>query len=213
MDLKTANRLQQLRKENGYSQDALAEKLGLSRQAISKWERGESSPDTDNLIALAELYHMSLDQLLGGEQSPLTPPQPSPRQSAAQAAASAPPAAQPKKEEKQHAPHGKLGKSMFKFPFPVVVALIYVALGLTVAWHPTWLIFLLIPIYYHFAGACMTKSQKAFMMAQPIPEVIVMIYLILGLNFDKWHPSWILFLIIPVYYWLVLVYVKKPKKK
>ena len=56
MDLKTANRLQQLRKENGYSQDALAEKLGLSRQAISKWERGESSPDTDNLIALAELY-------------------------------------------------------------------------------------------------------------------------------------------------------------
>ena len=79
MDLKTANRLQQLRKENGYSQDALAEKLGLSRQAISKWERGESSPDTDNLIALAELYHMTLDQLLGGEPSPLTPPQPSPR--------------------------------------------------------------------------------------------------------------------------------------
>ena len=78
MDLKTANRLQQLRKENGYSQDALAEKLGLSRQAISKWERGESSPDTDNLIALAELYHMTLDQLLGGEPSLLTPPQPSP---------------------------------------------------------------------------------------------------------------------------------------
>ena len=76
MDLKTANRLQQLRKENGYSQDALAEKLGLSRQAISKWERGESSPDTDNLIALAELYHMTLDQLLGGEPSLLTPPQP-----------------------------------------------------------------------------------------------------------------------------------------
>ena len=65
MDLKTANRLQQLRKENGYSQDALAEKLGLSRQAISKWERGESSPDTDNLIALAELYHMTLDLLIG----------------------------------------------------------------------------------------------------------------------------------------------------
>lgn len=94
MDLKTANRLQQLRKENGYSQDALAEKLGLSRQAISKWERGESSPDTDNLIALAELYHMTLDQLLGGEPSLLTPPQPSPRQ----AAAVAQPAEQPKRK-------------------------------------------------------------------------------------------------------------------
>jgi len=74
MDLKTANRLQQLRKENGYSQDALAEKLGLSRQAISKWERGESSPDTDNLIALAELYHMTLDQLLGGAAPACSPP-------------------------------------------------------------------------------------------------------------------------------------------
>ena len=73
MDLKTANRLQQLRKENGYSQDALAEKLGLSRQAISKWERGESSPDTDNLIALAELYHMTLDQLLGAVSADAAP--------------------------------------------------------------------------------------------------------------------------------------------
>lgn len=196
MDLKTANRLQQLRKENGYSQDALAEKLGLSRQAISKWERGESSPDTDNLIALAELYHMTLDQLLGGEPSLLTPP-----------------AEQPKTKEKRHALHGKLGKSLFKFPFPVVVAIVYVALGLTVGWHPTWLVFLLIPIYYHFAGACMTKSQKAFMMAQPIPEVIVTVFLVLGVCAKLWHPAWVLFLIIPVYYWLVAVYVKKPKKK
>ena len=209
MDLKTANRLQQLRKESGYSQDALAEKLGLSRQAISKWERGESSPDTDNLIALAELYHMTLDQLLGGEPSLLTPPQPSPRQ----AAAVAQPAEQPKTKEKRHALHGKLGKSLFKFPFPVVVAIVYVALGLTVGWHPTWLVFLLIPIYYHFAGACMTKSQKAFMMAQPIPEVIITVFLVLGVCAKLWHPAWVLFLIIPVYYWLVAVYVKKPKKK
>lgn len=209
MDLKTANRLQQLRKENGYSQDALAEKLGLSRQAISKWERGESSPDTDNLIALAELYHMTLDQLLGGEPSPLTPPQPSPRQ----AADVAQPAEQPKTKEKHHALHGKLGKSLFKFPFPVVVAIVYVVLGMTVGWHPTWLVFLLIPIYYHFAGACMTKSQKAFMMAQPVPEVIITVFLVLGVCAKLWHPAWVLFLIIPVYYWLVAVYVKKPKKK
>ena len=43
MDLKTANRLLELRKEHGYSQDALAEKIGVSRQAVSKWERAESS--------------------------------------------------------------------------------------------------------------------------------------------------------------------------
>lgn len=64
MDLKTAEKLARLRKEHGYSQEELAEKLGVSRQAVSKWERGESSPDTDNLIALAVLYGISLDEML-----------------------------------------------------------------------------------------------------------------------------------------------------
>lgn len=65
MDIKTANRLYELRKQHGYSQDELAEMLNVSRQAVSKWERSESSPDTDNLIALARLYGVSLDELLG----------------------------------------------------------------------------------------------------------------------------------------------------
>ncbi len=64
MNLEIANRLVALRKENQLSQEALAEKLGISRQAVSKWERAEASPDTDNLIALARLYHVSLDELL-----------------------------------------------------------------------------------------------------------------------------------------------------
>ena len=64
MNLKIANRLLALRKAHGYSQEALAEKLGISRQSISKWERAEASPDTDNLIALARLYDISLDELL-----------------------------------------------------------------------------------------------------------------------------------------------------
>lgn len=65
MDITTANRLYELRKQHGYSQDELAEMLNVSRQAVSKWERSESSPDTDNLIALAKLYGISLDDLLG----------------------------------------------------------------------------------------------------------------------------------------------------
>lgn len=64
MNLEIANRLYELRKKNGLSQEALAEKLGISRQSISKWERAESSPDTDNLISLAKLYNISLDELL-----------------------------------------------------------------------------------------------------------------------------------------------------
>jgi len=55
MDVKVANRLVMLRAKYGLSQEELAEKIGVSRQAVSKWERAESSPDTDNLIALAKI--------------------------------------------------------------------------------------------------------------------------------------------------------------
>lgn len=69
MNIEIANRLVRLRKEKGYSQEDLADKLGISRQAISKWERAEASPDTENLILLARLYNMSLDELLKTEET------------------------------------------------------------------------------------------------------------------------------------------------
>jgi HTH-type transcriptional regulator/antitoxin HipB len=65
------NKLYELRKKNHLSQEELAEKLGVSRQAISKWECGESLPDTDNLISISKLYGVSLDELVGN-----TPTQP-----------------------------------------------------------------------------------------------------------------------------------------
>lgn len=69
MNVEIAERLAARRKLAGLSQEALAEKLGVSRQAVSKWERSESSPDTDNLIALAKLYGVSLDDLLYVDES------------------------------------------------------------------------------------------------------------------------------------------------
>ena len=62
-----ANKLYELRKTAGFSQEELAEKLQVSRQAISKWERGEALPDTDNLISIAKLYGVSLDELIGND--------------------------------------------------------------------------------------------------------------------------------------------------
>ena len=70
MNIETAKRLFEYRKANGFSQEELAEKIGVSRQAISKWERSESSPDTDNLIALANLYGITIDELLNGTEQP-----------------------------------------------------------------------------------------------------------------------------------------------
>ncbi|MCM1328487.1 MAG: helix-turn-helix domain-containing protein [Ruminococcus sp.] len=72
MTVEIADRLQQLRKNNNLSQEELAEKIGVSRQAVSKWERAEASPDTDNLILLSRLYNMSLDELLGVNSAPVS---------------------------------------------------------------------------------------------------------------------------------------------
>lgn len=60
-------RLIECRKAAGLSQTELAEKLGLSRQAISKWETGTVIPAAENLSALAKLYNVSLDWLVNGE--------------------------------------------------------------------------------------------------------------------------------------------------
>ncbi|MBQ8206290.1 MAG: helix-turn-helix transcriptional regulator [Bacilli bacterium] len=64
MNIEIANRLLEYRKRSGLSQEELAEKLDISRQSVSKWERAEASPDTDNLIELAKIYGVTMDDLL-----------------------------------------------------------------------------------------------------------------------------------------------------
>ena len=64
--MRLETKLAQLRKEKGLSQMYVAEAVGVSRQAISRWEVGSSLPSTDNLRKLAELYEVSVDFLLNG---------------------------------------------------------------------------------------------------------------------------------------------------
>ena len=62
--------LQTIRKKNQLSQERLAEMLGVSRQAVSKWELGEGYPEVDKLLILSKKLNISLDSLLGGENPP-----------------------------------------------------------------------------------------------------------------------------------------------
>lgn len=82
MNIETANRLLNYRKQHGLSQEELAAKIGVSRQAVSKWERAEASPDTDNLIELAKIYGVTLDELISGtgesNENSEQPPEPEP---------------------------------------------------------------------------------------------------------------------------------------
>ena len=61
------DKLAKLRKENNYTQEQLAEILGVSRQAVSRWESDVAYPETDKLIRLGELYNCSLDYLIKDE--------------------------------------------------------------------------------------------------------------------------------------------------
>ena len=61
---KVAEQLKQLRVKHQLSQDALAEQLFISRQAISKWENGDTTPDLENLVRLTEIFDVNLDELV-----------------------------------------------------------------------------------------------------------------------------------------------------
>lgn len=61
-------RIQKLRKYNNHSQEQLAEALGISRQAISKWESNQGQPEISNIIKLAEVYNITTDYILLGKE-------------------------------------------------------------------------------------------------------------------------------------------------
>lgn len=62
--MKLADKLQLLRKKHGYSQEQLADKLGIARQTISKWENGQAIPELAGLILLSELYGVTIDRMV-----------------------------------------------------------------------------------------------------------------------------------------------------
>lgn len=183
MNIEIANRLVWLRKQNNLSQEELAAKLGISRQAVSKWERAESSPDTDNLILLARLYQVSLDDLLrtdgpvganeGG--TPVQTPEPNP------------PAAEQAENRQEWWKRYALSRALAGC-YPILMTAIFLALGFCVdGWGWAWLVYLTIPVFY--AGA----SDGFAMLA-------VILFLVLGLLLHAWWWAWLVLLSIPIFY-------------
>lgn len=303
MNIEIANRLVNLRKNNSLSQEALAEKLGISRQAVSKWERAEASPDTDNLIMLARLYGVSLDELLkteddippaaviaqdaavnremsaagemsaaavGGEMSAaggsgemraageMSAAGESGDTGAAGKSGAAGEALEAAytggvvEEGQEHSEYVHAGtdgvhikdkdgsevhigwdgihvdnngageenvhidksgvyvngKKYDKnwiyggshFPFAIFITVLYIILGVFFfAWHPAWMLFLLIPIWHSFVGA--VNHRNANMFAYPV--LATLLFLAGGFFWGTWHPGWVIFITIPLYYALV----------
>ena len=142
MNIEIANRLVQLRKQHNLSQEELAEKLGISRQAVSKWERAESSPDTDNLISIAKLYNVSLDDLLKTDEAQ----EELKRQ------------AQEKREQEEKQDKENNKTMMQKFPYPIVAVILFFIIGFVFHGFPyAWIVFLTVPIYYWIANSLSKK--------------------------------------------------------
>ena len=198
MNIKLADRLVELRKEHKLSQEALAEKLGLSRQSISKWERAEASPDTDNLIALAEVYGVTLDELLGNNE-PKEPKQETQPQS---------------KKEELSAKQIKGKQNLKKSPLLFLGAIaVYAGGGIILGafwWALMWILFPIV-LGYAFSALSMYFEDKKWLsiIFSTIAAIFLAasLYIALGITLHLWGIAWIIFLAIPAY-----VYVKVIKK-
>ncbi len=231
MNIEIANRLVQLRKQHNLSQEELAAKLGISRQAVSKWERAEASPDTDNLILLSRVYGVSVDELLRTED-PI--PEPEPEKGVKVTVNGKPIKFNTKDgfyftygddeeefeaekddpdnctyEDSGHGVHIHVNadideeeKSFWKiFPYPVFITLVYILIGvLWNLWHPGWILYITIPIYYSVANWVKGKRKHNFWKAFPYPVFLVCVYFLIGSLWQLWHPGWAMFLTIPIYY-------------
>ena len=288
MDLAMAQRLVDRRKAAGLSQEALAAQLGVSRQAVSKWERSESSPDTDNLIALAALYGVSLDELLYGEAADDVD-NPVDGDTGADASDEAEDVAasaehtergdkplvdislahgihviDPDKGEEVHVGwngihvtndrkgeevhvgpggvhvdtleddghsvhtnadgtvtidgetfsswkeahnkldhhgkhfHTKLGRAWNKFPFPAIVALAYLALGIAYGtWGMGLFLVFSIPVYYAI-GDFIDRRRLSKLIGSVYPAAAIAWFLYMWLCLGQPHPAWVILVTIPV---------------
>ena len=288
MDLAMAQRLVDRRKAAGLSQEALAAQLGVSRQAVSKWERSESSPDTDNLIALAALYGVSLDELLYGEAvddadcsedsdagAEASDEAEEDEDSADNTSRSDKPLVDislahgihvidPDKGEEVHVGwngihvtndrkgeevhvgpggvhvdtleddghsvhtnadgtvtidgetfsswkeahdkldhhgkhfHTKLGRAWNKFPFPALVALAYLALGIVYGtWGMGLFLVFLIPVYYAI-GDFIDRRRLSMLIGSVYPAAAIAWFLYMWLCLGQPHPAWVILITIPV---------------
>ena len=288
MDLAMAQRLVDRRKAAGLSQEALAAQLGVSRQAVSKWERSESSPDTDNLIALAALYGVSLDELLYGKAvddadcsedsdagAEASDEAEEDEDSADNTSRSDKPLVDislahgihvidPDKGEEVHVGwdgihvtndrkgeevhigpggvhvdtleddghsvhtnadgtvtidgetfsswkeahdkldhhgkhfHTKLGRAWNKFPFPAIVALAYLALGIAYGtWGMGLFLVFLIPIYYAI-GDFIDRRRLSKLIGSVYPAAAIAWFLYMWLCLGQPHPAWVILITIPV---------------
>ena len=218
-----STKLKELRIKEGLSQEKLAEQLMVSRQAVSKWENGEALPDMENMVALAKLYNISLDELVGINTNNVGYDEAAFQESETVIEDGA----DEKKsgfgvhikvgdkvdvkegdpiddedlceDDDDELPEPKTGVTGFlhSLPYPIIVVVAYILLGsLAHAWHIAWILFVTIPVYYSLISCIAARRFAPF----AYPVLATCIYLFIGMQYSLWHPGWVIFLTIPIYH-------------
>lgn len=216
MTIEIANRLVELRKKSGLSQEELADKLGISRQSVSKWERAESSPDTDNLICLAKIYGVSLDELLSTDQE-VEEIAKDKKEQLKEDLKTIEKHLEEKDEDddgddkcKEYRPEWKKRQKIFTIigiiDFSLViaiVAIVHIILAVIKSNETSsmllkgwWVNYFLAIVISSLGGAIGSKKWTNF----AFPILALYVFLFIGMYLDTRSPTWIVFILIPVYY-------------
>lgn len=256
MNIKIANRLLEFRKRSGLSQEELAEKLNITRQSVSKWERAESAPDTDNLIELAKIYGVTLDDLLNVDKPMEQTSEKvieevkitnsgiflesncfednkgdniiiSDERAGKKYEGSDDEVVRNLDElfikkngekiklseakeifgEKDNSIKTKNFVSTFNGILILVIVLTYILLcSFNIQdFGKFWIIFVSYPMFTSLVEAIAYKNASKF----AYPVFVTVVFLILGMYFDMWHPTWIVYITIPIYYSILKIFKKK----
>ena len=175
--MKINERLFNLRREKNLSQEELANVLGVSRQTISKWETGESTPDFDKIIPLCNFYGITSDELLSGKKDIV----------------------EAKKEEIKNNFARNIAISVGLYILSLVAVILFAETFFTIIAIATSII-VYSAIKYSNKEEKNEKEKKENGVVKQVCDIIgligVIIYFLISFLTGAWHITWIIFIII-----------------
>lgn len=191
-----ADRLRNYRMNAELGKDELAEKVGVDKQTVNDWEHGVSRPTDENFAALADVYDVSVDQLLNIEPDEVirdSDEKPSYMYRTQEAGTL------DYIREKVFRMKDRKRQYLKYIPITAVTTMIYLDLGFAFGlWHPSWILFVFIPVVASvinvFAFLNIRKFNYIFF--------VISMFLFTGFVFDLWEWTWLSFLTIPLFYLL-----------
>ena len=214
--------LYSLRKKRGLSQEEFAEQIHVSRQAISKWERGEAYPDIENLIAIAKFYEVTIDDLIRAESVDCKSDTDSKPFNVSISFGSDDTESgnhdgndedenEGESDDNGIKVRGNFELCFDEIPYSIVVTVAYLILGFLTprGWQIWWTLFITIPVYSSLIECFRKKRFSEF----SYPVFVAFLYLLIGMKDGIWHPTWIMFITVPIYYCIAAAVDKVIQKK